>query len=115
TFLVKEYVGTFFAQVETEAGSGPPDFVKYEFEALLECGIPALGFSRLRCTSCAHTTSGTVRPGGTVPTPTALACMRCAMNQRKELEHLCCYITRPPVVNERLALNDAGQVVLTPK
>ncbi|WP_425412372.1 transposase [Nitrosomonas mobilis] len=41
--------------------------------------------------------------------------MRCAMNQRKELEHLCCYITRPPVVNERLALNDAGQVVLTPK
>src|SRR5690606_9628427 len=55
------------------------------------------------------------QPRGTVPTPTALACMRCAMNQRKELEHLCCYITRPPVVNERLALNDAGQVVLTPK
>ena len=29
--------------------------------------------------------------------------VRCAMSQRKELEHLCCYITRPAIVNERLA------------
>ncbi|SCX28516.1 Putative transposase [Nitrosomonas eutropha] len=35
------------------------------------------------------------------------------MNQRKELEHLCCYITRPEIANERLVLNDAGQVVGT--
>ena len=31
------------------------------------------------------------------------AWVRCAMNQRKELEHLCCYITRPAIANERLA------------
>ncbi len=37
--LVQEHIGTFFAQVETEAGSGLPDFVKDEFEALLECGF----------------------------------------------------------------------------
>lgn len=37
------------------------------------------------------------------------------MNQRKELEHLCRYITRPAIANERLTLNDAGQVVLTLK
>ncbi len=37
------------------------------------------------------------------------------MNQRKELEHLCRYITRPAIANERLALNSAGQVVLTLK
>jgi hypothetical protein len=33
-------------------------------------------------------------------------------NQRKELEHLCRYITRPAFTNERLKLNRAGQVVL---
>lgn len=27
------------------------------------------------------------------------------MNQRKELEHLCRYITRPAIANERLTLN----------
>jgi len=41
--------------------------------------------------------------------------VRCAMNQRKALEHLCRYITRPAIANERLALNSAGQVVLTLK
>lgn len=41
--------------------------------------------------------------------------VRCAMNQRKELEHLCRYITHPAIANERLTLNDAGQVVLTLK
>jgi len=49
--LVQEYIGTFFAQVETEAGSGLPNFVKDEFEALLECDILTHGFLRLRCTS----------------------------------------------------------------
>jgi len=41
--------------------------------------------------------------------------VRCAMNQRKELKHLCRYITRPAIANERLALNSAGQVVLALK
>jgi hypothetical protein len=39
----------------------------------------------------------------------------CAANQRKKLEHLCRYITRHAIANERLALNRAGQVVLTLK
>ena len=37
------------------------------------------------------------------------------MNQRKELERLCRYITRPAIANERLILNNAGQVVLNVK
>jgi len=37
------------------------------------------------------------------------------MNQRKEREHPCRYITRPAIANARLALNDAGQMVLTLK
>jgi putative transposase len=39
----------------------------------------------------------------------------CAAHQRKKLEHLCRYITRLAMANERLALNRAGQVVLTLK
>ena len=32
------------------------------------------------------------------------------MNQRKKLEQLCCYITRPAIANEQLELNRAGDV-----
>lgn len=38
--------------------------------------------------------------------------VRCAADQRSELEHLCRYITRPAIANERLSVNHAGQVVL---
>ena len=36
----------------------------------------------------------------------------CAADQRKKLEHLCRYITRPAIANERLTFNRAGDVVL---
>jgi hypothetical protein len=35
-----------------------------------------------------------------------------ATDQRQALEHLCRYITRPAIANERLSVNHAGQVVL---
>jgi hypothetical protein len=38
--------------------------------------------------------------------------VRCGADQRQQLEHLCRYITRPAIANERLKLNAAGQVVL---
>jgi hypothetical protein len=38
--------------------------------------------------------------------------VRCGADQRQALEHLCRYITRPAIANERLKLNRAGQVVL---
>jgi len=38
--------------------------------------------------------------------------VRWGADQRKELEHLCRYITRPAIANERLKRNRAGQVVL---
>ena len=40
------------------------------------------------------------------------AAVRCGAHQRKELERLCRYITRPAIANERLKRNQAGQVVL---
>ena len=38
--------------------------------------------------------------------------VRCGAHQRKELERLCRYITRPAIANERLKRNGAGDVVL---
>jgi len=38
--------------------------------------------------------------------------VRWRADQRKELEHLCRYITRPAIANERFKRNRAGQVVL---
>jgi len=38
--------------------------------------------------------------------------VRCAAEQRSDLEHLCRYLTRPAIANERLSVNYAGQVVL---
>src|ERR687895_325868 len=38
--------------------------------------------------------------------------VRCAAHQRKKLEHLCRYIPRPAIANERLKRNRAGDVVL---
>ena len=52
--LVGEHLETFLAEVEAQAGTGLPQFVRDEFEAFLECGILAHGFLRLRCAQCAH-------------------------------------------------------------
>lgn len=52
--LVQEHIEAFFAQIETETGSGLPDFVKDEFDAFLECGVLAHGFLRLHCADCPH-------------------------------------------------------------
>jgi len=38
--------------------------------------------------------------------------VRWRADQRKELEQLCRYITRPAIANERLKRNRAGQVML---
>jgi len=40
------------------------------------------------------------------------AAVRCGAGQRRELERLCRYITRPAIANERLQRKRAGQVVL---
>jgi len=40
------------------------------------------------------------------------AAVRWGADQRKELEHLCRYITRPAIANERFKRIRAGQVVL---
>jgi len=67
-----------------------PQFVKGEFDAFLECGILAHGFLRLRlrCGDCGHD------------------------DDRRSLEQLCRYVTRPALANELVQTNAAGQMVL---
>ena len=52
--LVPQHAATFFSQAEDAAGADPPQFVKDEFDAFLECGILAHGFLRLRCGDFGH-------------------------------------------------------------
>ena len=40
------------------------------------------------------------------------AAVRCGAGQRKTLERLCCYITRPALANDRVQMNASGQVEL---
>ena len=49
--IVQEHLSTFIAEREAE-GRPLPDYVIKEFEAYLECGIPAYGFLRLKCEDC---------------------------------------------------------------
>ena len=51
---MQQHAATFFAQAEETTGADLPQFVKDEFDAFLECGIPAHGFLRLRCGDCGH-------------------------------------------------------------
>ena len=52
--LVQQHAATFFAQAEDAAGADLPQFVKDEFDAVLEGGILAHGFLRLHCGDCGH-------------------------------------------------------------
>jgi hypothetical protein len=52
--VVQEDLESFLAQDEAQRGSGPPQFVKDEFDAYLECVILAHGFLRVRCAECAQ-------------------------------------------------------------
>jgi Putative transposase len=75
---------------------------------------------RARATSRAEGAESAKRPGQTLDIgsvrqrarlqPHAAVCW--GADQRKELEHLCRYITRPAIANERLKRNRAGDVVL---
>ncbi len=111
-------------------------FVKDEFEAFLECDILSYGFLRVRCAECGHEklvafscklrgicpSCGGRRMAETaawlvdhvIPSPSfsVLGLPQIEAEQRSALEHLCRYITRPAIANERLSVNRAGQVVL---
>jgi hypothetical protein len=50
--VLQEYLATFLARTEEEAGPGLPRFVRRELRRYLDCGILAHGFARVHCSSC---------------------------------------------------------------
>ena len=46
--LVQQHAATFIAETAWATGADPPQFVKHEFDACVECGMLAHGFLRLR-------------------------------------------------------------------
>jgi hypothetical protein len=51
---VYRHAVTFFAEIEATTGAGPPQYSKDEFDAFLECGIPARVLLRVRRGDCGH-------------------------------------------------------------
>ena len=52
--VVREHLEPFLRAVSDRAdGHGLPAFVEHEFRDFLRCGIPAEGFTWLRCPACA--------------------------------------------------------------
>ncbi|QDV07805.1 hypothetical protein Poly30_33380 [Planctomycetes bacterium Poly30] len=62
--FVRAHLPGFLAAFEDEhGGRSLPKYVIQEFEALLECGDPAFGFSRLRRPSCSGLSLSDTREG----------------------------------------------------
>jgi putative transposase/transposase-like zinc-binding protein len=51
--VVREHLLTFLAR-EAERGVSLPRFVDRELRKFVACGVPALGFVRVRCTACGY-------------------------------------------------------------
>ncbi len=51
---MQQHAASFIAHTEASTGAELPRFIKDEFDAFLDCGIPAHGFLRLRCGQCNH-------------------------------------------------------------
>jgi hypothetical protein len=49
--IINDHLNTFISDRASE-GSPLPDYIIEEFNAYLECGIPAFGFLRLKCKDC---------------------------------------------------------------
>ena len=53
--LVQQYAASFIVHGGASTGGELPQFIKHEFDAVLECGIAAHGFLRLGCRVGTHT------------------------------------------------------------
>src|SRR5262245_15621164 len=109
-FLIEEQDRTYLAEADRESALLPLQAASCTYRIALG---PRAGQKVLSLQSVASPDNHPRRTYA--PNFTAFASMqRCAGApiQRKELEHLCRYITRPAIANERLKRNRAGQVVL---
>ena len=109
-YLVEEQGMIYLANPDPESALAPlqQGACTYRIAFGSRAGQKVLTLQTLPSQAAASTTERCVNEQGF----SLHAEVRLAINQRHKLEHLCRYITRPALANERLALNRAGQVVL---
>jgi Putative transposase len=112
-YLVEEEGMTYLAEADPESALVPLQAAACTYRIALgpRAGQKVLSFQTVPTQAVQPTPQRCVNEHGF----SLHAEVCCTAQQRKKLEHLCRYITRPAIANERLTLNRAGQVVLTLK
>ena len=112
-YLIEEQGMTYLADTDRDSALGPLQAAACTYRIALgpRAGQKVLSLQTVPSQAAPPTEQCCVNEQGF----SLHAEVRCAINQRHKLEHLCRYITRPAIANERLTLNRAGQVVLTLK
>ena len=109
-FLIEEQGMSYLADTDPESALGPLRAAACTYRIALgpRAGQKVLSFQTVPTQAAPPTPQRCVNEHGF----SLHAEVCCTADQRKKLEHLCRYITRPAIANERLTLNRAGQVVL---
>jgi putative transposase len=109
-YLIEEQGMTHLAETESDRALTPLQAAACTYRIALgpHAGQKVLSLQTVPSRAAHSTQPGCVNAHGF----SLHAGVRCGAHQRKELERLCRYITRPAIANERLKRNPAGQVVL---
>jgi hypothetical protein len=109
-YLIEEQGMSYLAQAESDRALTPLQAAACTYRIALG---PHAGQKVLSLQTVPSRAADSQQPGCVNAHGFSLhAAVRCGAHQRKELERLCRYITRPAIANERLKRNPAGQVVL---
>jgi hypothetical protein len=109
-YLVEERGMRYLAEAESDSVLAPLQAAACAYRIALgpHAGQKVLSLQTVPSRAADSTQPGCVNAHGF----SLHAAVPCRAHQRKELERLCRYITRPAIANERLKRNPAGQVVL---
>jgi hypothetical protein len=109
-YLIEEQGISYLAEVDSDSALMPLQAAACTYRIALgpRAGQKVLSLQTVPSRQADSTQPGCVNVHGF----SLHAGVRCGAHQRKELERLCRYITRPAIANQRLKRNPAGQVVL---
>jgi hypothetical protein len=110
-FLIEEQDRTYLAEADRESALLPLQAASCTYRIALgpRAGQKVLSLQSVPSLDEPSTPGLRANPHGF----SLHAAVRWGADRRKELEHLCRYITRPAIANERLKRNRAGQVVVS--
>jgi hypothetical protein len=109
-YLIEEQGMTYLAEADTDRALAPLQAASCTYRIALgpRAGQKVLSLQSLPSQARPSSQELRVKAHGF----SLHAAVRWRADQRKELEHLCRYITRPAIANERLKRNRANRVVL---